>query len=207
MAKGLIAEKIGMAQVFDAEGQVIPVTILRVGPCAVSQIKTVSNDGYNAVQLSFYDIKEKSVSKAAKGHLSKAGISTPKRHLKEFREFGIDLTAGTEIGISDVFALNDIVKVTGTSKGKGFQGVIKRHNFAGGPKTHGSRFQRHPGSIGAGSTPSRVFKGMKMGGRTGADKSTVRNLKIVKINVEENLLFISGNVPGSDTSIVTIEKI
>lgn len=207
MAKGLIAEKIGMAQVFDAEGQVIPVTILRVGPCAVSQIKTVSNDGYNAVQLSFYDIKEKSVSKAAKGHLSKAGISTPKRHLKEFREFGIDVTAGAEIGISDVFALNDIVKVTGTSKGKGFQGVIKRHNFAGGPKTHGSRFQRHPGSIGAGSTPSRVFKGMKMGGRTGADKSTVRNLKIVKINVEENLLFISGNVPGSDTSIVTIEKI
>ncbi|PJE01962.1 MAG: 50S ribosomal protein L3 [Leptospira sp.] len=207
MAKGLIAEKIGMAQVFDAEGQVIPVTILRVGPCAVSQIKTVSKDGYNAVQLSFYDIKEKSVSKAAKGHLSKAGISTPKRHLKEFREFGIDVTAGAEIGISDVFALNDIVKVTGTSKGKGFQGVIKRHNFAGGPKTHGSRFQRHPGSIGAGSTPSRVFKGMKMGGRTGADKSTVRNLKIVKINVEENLLFISGNVPGSDTSIVTIEKI
>jgi len=207
MAKGLIAEKIGMTQVFDAEGTVIPVTILRVGPCAVSQIKTVSNDGYDAVQLAFYDVKEKSLTKATKGHFAKSGITVLRRHLKEFREFGIEVTAGSEIGISDIFELNDIVKVTGTSKGKGFQGVIKRHKFAGGPKTHGSRFQRHPGSIGAGSTPSRVFKGMKMGGRMGVDKSTVRNLKIIKINVEDNLLFISGCVPGFDTSIVSIEKI
>ncbi|NCN09617.1 MAG: 50S ribosomal protein L3 [Leptospira sp.] len=207
MAKGLIAEKIGMAQVFDAEGKVIPVTILRVGPCAVSQIKTISNDGYDAVQLAFGISKEKSLNKAIKGHLAKTGITSPKRHFKEFRDFGIEVTAGSEIGISDVFELNDIIKVSGTSKGKGFQGVVKRHKFAGGPQAHGSRFQRHPGSIGAGSTPSRVFKGMKMGGRMGADKSTVRNLKIIKINVEENLLFVSGNVPGSDTSIVSIEKI
>jgi large subunit ribosomal protein L3 len=207
MAKGLIAEKIGMSQVFDSEGQVIPVTILRVGPCAVSQVKTASKDGYEAVQLAFDSKKEKSMTKAIKGHLAKSGITSPKRHFREFRNFGVEVTAGAELLVGDIFQINDIVKVSGESKGKGFQGVVKRHNFAGGPKTHGSRFQKHPGSIGANSTPSRVFKGMKMGGRMGADNSTIRNLKIIKIQAEENLLFVSGNVPGSDTSIVTIEKI
>ncbi|MCC5814090.1 MAG: 50S ribosomal protein L3 [Leptospira sp.] len=206
MAKGLIGEKVGMTQIFDSEGKVLPVTVLRVGPCAVSQIKTVEKDGYDAIQLAFGDKKEKSVTKAEKGHLGKAGIAVPKKVVKEFRNYGEEVTLGSELKASDVFQLNDTVKISGTSKGKGFQGVVKRHGFAGGPKTHGSRFQRHPGSIGAGSTPSRVFKGMKMAGRMGSDAATINNLKVVKINENDNLLFVTGSVPGSDNSIVTIEK-
>ncbi|WCL51080.1 50S ribosomal protein L3 [Leptospira sp. GIMC2001] len=207
MAKGLIAEKIGMTQIFNEEGKVIPVTVLRVGPCGVSQVKTVANDGYDAVQLSFGTVKEKSIGKAIKGHLAKAGITALRKVFREFRNFGEEVSLGKELSASDVFQLNDNVKVVGLSKGKGFQGVVKRHGFAGGPKTHGSRFQKHPGSIGAGSTPSRVFKGMKMGGRMGQDQATIRNAKIVRIIEADNLVFVSGNVPGSDTSIVTIEKI
>lgn len=207
MAKGLIGEKVGMTQVFDAEGNMIPVTVLRVGPCAVSQIKTQAKDGYDAVQLAFGAKKQKSANKAEAGHFAKAGISEPKKVVREFRNYGEEITLGSELKASDVFQVNDKVKVSGVSKGKGFQGVVKRHGFAGGPETHGSRFQRHPGSIGANSTPSRVFKGMKMGGRMGSDNSTLRNLKVVKISEADNLLFVTGSVPGSDTSIVTIEKI
>lgn len=207
MAKGLIGEKVGMTQIFDSEGKVLPVTILRVGPCAVSQVKTKDKDGYDAVQLSFGSKKEKSVTKAEKGHLAKAGIDSPKKIIKEFRNYGEEVALGTELKLSDVFQLNDSVKISGTSKGKGFQGIVKRHGFAGGPKTHGSRFQRHPGSIGAGSTPSRVFKGMKMAGRMGSNSSTINNLKVVKMNESENLVFVTGSVPGSDNSIVTIEKL
>jgi large subunit ribosomal protein L3 len=207
MAKGLIGEKIGMTQVFDSEGKIVPVTILRVGPCAVSQIKTADVDGYNAVQLAFGSKKEKNISKSIKGHLAKAGVQSPARVIREFRDFDGELALGSEVKASDIFQINDSVKVSGISKGKGFQGVVKRHGFAGGPEAHGSRFQRHPGSIGANSTPSRVFKGMKMGGRMGSDLVTIRNLKILKINENENLIFVSGNTPGSDNSIVTIEKI
>ncbi|TGN08083.1 50S ribosomal protein L3 [Leptospira ilyithenensis] len=205
MAKGLLAEKLGMAHIFNNEGKMVTVTVLRVGPCFVSQIKTTANDGYEAVQLAFAEAKEKNLSKAELGHLKKASIGA-KRHLAEFKGFD-SVAVGAELKASDIFALNDTVKVSGTSKGKGTQGVIKRHGFAGGPAGHGSRFQRHPGSIGSNTTPGRVFKGLKMGGRMGNAQSTVRNLKVVKIEADQNLIFVSGSVPGRDTSIVTIEKI
>lgn len=207
MAKGLIGEKIGMTQIFDTDGNIMPVTVLRVGPCIVSQIKTQEKDGYNAIQLAYGEKKLKNTTKSIIGHLKKAGIETPKRVLKEFRDYGVDVALGSEIRLTDIFALNDTVKVTGISKGKGFQSVIKRHGFSGGPETHGSRFQRHPGSIGANSDPSRVFKGMKMAGKTGQLKSTVRNLKVVRIYENENIIFVTGSVPGNNKSIVTIEKI
>lgn len=205
MAKGLIGEKMGMAHIFNEEGKMVTVTILRVGPCFVSQLKTSATDGYEATQLAFEDAKEKNLSKAELGHLKKASIAA-KQHLAEFSGFA-GLALGAELKISDIFAINDTIKVSGTSKGKGTQGVVKRHGFAGGPKGHGSRFQRHPGSIGSNTTPGRVFKGLKMGGRMGNAQSTVRNLKVVKIDIESNLVFVSGSVPGRDRSIVTIEKI
>ncbi|GBF48886.1 50S ribosomal protein L3 [Leptospira ryugenii] len=205
MAKGLIGEKLGMAHIFNEDGKMVTVTILRVGPCFVSQVKTTGKDGYDSIQLAFEETKETKLSKAALGHLKKANL-TAKQHLAEFKGFEA-LEPGAELKLSDVFALNDVVKVSGTSKGKGTQGVVKRHGFAGGPDAHGSRFQRHPGSIGSNTTPGRVFKGLKMGGRTGNEKSTVRNLKVVKIDADSNLVFVSGPVPGRDRSIVTIEKI
>lgn len=206
MAKGLIGEKLGMAHIFNNEGKMVTVTVLRVGPCFVSQVKTSANDGYEAVQLAFGDAKEKHMTKAEAGHIKKANIATPKKTLIEFKSFE-DVAVGAEVKLADVFALNDTVKVTGTSKGKGTQGVVKRHGFAGGPAGHGSRFQRHPGSIGSNTTPGRVFKGLKMGGRMGSEQSTVRNLKVVKIDADANLVFVSGPVPGRERGIVTIEKI
>ncbi len=206
MAKGLIAEKLGMAHIFDKDGKVITVTALRVGPCIVSQVKTSAKEGYDAIQLAFGAAKEKNLSRAEKGHLSKANAGF-KAHLFEFKGFDSAPELGAEIKLQDVFSINDTVKVTGTSKGKGTQGVVKRHGFAGGPAGHGSRFQRHPGSIGSNTTPARVFKGMKMGGMTGRDKTTVRNLKIVKVIEAENILFVSGPVPGSERAILTVEKL
>ncbi|EPG73111.1 50S ribosomal protein L3 [Leptospira fainei serovar Hurstbridge str. BUT 6] len=206
MAKGLIGKKIGMSQIFDEQGNIIPVTVLEVGPCAVSQVKSVEKDGYEAIQLAFQDDKEKHLSKAQKGHLVKAGL-TPKRVLKEFRDFGDQPAPGAELKAQDVFAVADTVKVTGTSKGKGFQGVIKRYGHHGGPGAHGSRFHRHPGSMGSNTTPGRVFKGRKLPGRTGSDTKTVLNLKVVRIHEAENLVFVSGSVPGPANTIVTIEKI
>ncbi|EQA44123.1 50S ribosomal protein L3 [Leptospira broomii serovar Hurstbridge str. 5399] len=206
MAKGLIGKKIGMSQIFDEQGNIIPVTVLEVGPCAVSQVKSVAKDGYEAIQLAFQDDKEKHLSKAQTGHLAKAGLSA-KRVLKEFRDFGDQPAAGAELKAQDVFAVADIVKVTGTSKGKGFQGVIKRYGHHGGPGAHGSRFHRHPGSMGSNTTPGRVFKGRKLPGRTGSDTKTVLNLKVVRIHEAENLVFVSGSVPGPANTIVTIEKI
>ncbi|EPG64576.1 50S ribosomal protein L3 [Leptospira wolffii] len=206
MAKGLIGKKIGMSQIFDEQGNIIPVTVLEVGPCAVSQVKSAQTDGYDAIQLAFQDDKEKHLSKAQKGHLAKTGL-TPKRVLKEFRDFGEEPAPGAELKAQDVFAVSDIVKVTGTSKGKGFQGVIKRYGHHGGPGAHGSRFHRHPGSMGSNTTPGRVFKGRKLPGRTGFDTKTVLNLKVVRIHEAENLVFVSGSVPGPANTIVTIEKI
>jgi len=205
MAKGLIGRKVGMANIFDAEGKMITVTVLEIGPCFVSQLKTVDKEGYDSVQLAFGEIKEKNLSKAERGHLSKSGVS-PLAHLVEFRNFG-ETTLGSQIKATDLFAVGDKVKVSGRSKGKGTQGVVKRHGFSGGPKAHGSRFQRHPGSIGSNTTPARVFKGMRMGGRTGFVNVTVRNLKVVKIQEADNLVFVSGSVPGRDNGIVTIEKL
>ena len=205
MAKGLLAKKLGMTQVFDSEGKLIPVTVLHTGSNFVSQIKTEEKDGYNSVQLAILSSKEKHLSKAEKNHLAKAKLP-PLRHLGEFR--GMEaLELGSEIKPSQIFAEGDKVKVSGISKGKGYQGVVKRHGFAGGPETHGSRFQRHPGSIGSNTTPARVFKGMRMAGRMGSDFRTVRNLKVVQVKDDSAIIVITGCIPGKDGTVVRIEKI
>ncbi len=206
MTKGLIGRKIGMSHVYAENGDVVPVTVLEVGPCSVSQIKTPEKDGYYSVQLAYGDVKEHRMTNPEKKHLAKNGIS-PKRHLKEFKLDGEAPALGTTVTILDVFKELDTVKVTSKSKGKGFQGVTKRHGHHGGPAAHGSRFHRHPGSSGAGTTPARIFKGMKYPGRAGGLQTTVRNLKIVKILKDENLLLVSGSIPGNNKSLVTIEKI
>lgn len=205
MAKGLIGKKIGMSQVFTESGDIVPVTVLQLGPCAVSQVKTPDKDGYSAVQLAFGDVKESRINKAEKQHLAKANLG-PKKYLKEFQGYD-GLEAGNELKVSDVFNVQDTVKVTSVSKGKGFQGVVKRYGHHGGPASHGSRNHRLPGSIGACATPSRVFKGVKLPGRMGGKKTTVRNLKIVQVMPEENLIFVSGSVPGAEKSVLTVEKL
>ncbi|MCC6275957.1 MAG: 50S ribosomal protein L3 [Leptospiraceae bacterium] len=205
MAKGLIGKKIGMTQVFSEVGDLVPVTALELGPCSVSQVKTLENDGYAAIQLSYGEVKPTQISKPEAKHLEKNKIQA-KRFSKEFKFEGENLEAGASLQIADVFAISDRVKVTGVSKGKGFQGVIKRHGHHGGPMAHGSRNHRHPGSIGACATPSRVFKGVKLPGRTGGLKTSVANLKIVKIIPESNLIYVSGSVPGPVMSLVTVEK-
>ncbi|MGI6048743.1 MAG: 50S ribosomal protein L3 [Petrimonas sp.] len=203
---GLIGKKIGMTSVFSAEGKNIPCTVIEVGPCVVTQVKTVENDGYDAIQLGFEDKKDKHTPSGEKGHFKKAGVS-PKRHLAEFKGFGNDYKLGSEITV-DLF--NDVVyvDVSATSKGKGFQGVVKRHGFSGvGESSHGQHNRlRAPGSIGAGSSPSKVFKGMKMGGQMGNKRVTVQNLQVIKVIPEHNLLMLKGSVPGSKGSIVLIEK-
>lgn len=201
---GIIGKKIGMTRIFDDEGNMIPVTVVEAGPCVVTQIKTSENDGYNAVQLA-YGTKKK-VIKPILGHIKKAGLETALR-LVEFKEISADsVKLGQEIKV-DVFKPGEKVKVTGVSKGKGFQGVVKRHGFGGGPKTHGQSDRlRAPGSIGQSSYPSRVFRGIRMAGRTGGKRITVRNLKVVKVDPEKNLLFIKGAIPGARNSIVEIRK-
>ena len=203
---GLIGKKIGMTSVFSADGKNLPCTVIEVGPCVVTQIKTLENDGYEAVQLGFEDKKEKSTSKAELGHFAKSGV-TPKRHLVEFKGFGNELKLGDVIS-ADLFEENMLVDVVGTSKGKGFQGVVKRHGFGGvGQTTHGQHNRlRAPGSLGASSYPSKVIKGMRMAGRTGGDTITVQNLQVIKVIPEHNLLMIKGSVPGAKGSIVIIEK-
>ncbi len=203
---GLLGKKIGMTSVFSAEGKNIPCTVIEAGPCVVTQVKTVDNDGYDAIQLGFVDKKEKHTTNAEKGHFKKAG-ATPKRHLAEFKGFGDRYKAGSEINV-EIFNDTVYVDVIGTSKGKGFQGVVKRHGFSGvGETTHGQKNrQRAPGSIGQSSTPAKVFKGMKMGGQMGNERVTVQNLQIIKVVPEHNLLLIKGSVPGSNGSIVIIEK-
>ena len=204
--RGLIAKKVGMSQIFDDDGSVIPVTILQAGPCSVAQVKTVDNDGYDSVQIAYGDKKEKNSNKPLNGHLKKAGLS-PKRLLVEF-----DIVPGYEYKLGQVFNASifkqgDFVKVTGTSKGRGFSGVMKRHGFGGGPKTHGQReHPRSAGSIGQASDPSRVFKGMKMAGQYGNKKKTVENLKVVKIDSDNNYIFVKGAVPGSNNGIVIVNK-
>ncbi|EAY30184.1 50S ribosomal protein L3 [Microscilla marina] len=206
---GLIGKKIGMTSIYSAEGTVakqIPCTLIQAGPCVVTQVKTTKNDGYEAIQVGFDDKKEKNTPKPLQGHFNKAN-TTPKRKLVEF-QFNKDVELGQEITVGDVFEEGDFVDVVGTSKGKGFQGVVKRHGFHGvGGATHGQHNrQRHPGSIGAASYPARVFKGLKMAGRTGNKRVKIQNLRIVKIYPEQNLILVSGSVPGAKNSYVIIEK-
>jgi large subunit ribosomal protein L3 len=204
---GLIGKKLGMTSVYTESGKNVACTVLELGPCAVSQVKTEAADGYNAVQLGFGDKKDKHTTSALKGHFKKAGI-TSKVRLKEFKSFEELPEIGKELQISDVFEIGDFVDVSATSKGKGFQGVVKRHGFGGvGQATHGQHNRlRAPGSIGAASYPARVFKGMRMAGRMGNEKITVQNLKVIKVVSEKNLLVVKGCVPGHKNSYVIIRK-
>ncbi|MAC96560.1 MAG: 50S ribosomal protein L3 [Flavobacteriales bacterium] len=201
---GLLGKKIGMTSVFSAEGKNVPCTVLEAGPCVVTQVKTVETDGYNAVQIAFGERKEKRTSSAMQGHFKKAK-TTPKRHLIELKD--VEAKLGEELKV-DLFEEGTWVDVTGKTKGKGFQGVVKRHGFAGvGDATHGQHNRlRAPGSIGAGSDPSRVFKGMRMAGQTGNVTATIQNLKIVKIYPEKNLIVVKGSVPGAKGSTVFISN-
>ncbi len=205
---GIIGKKIGMTSVFDANGKNIPVTVIEAGPCFVTQIRTKEVDGYEAIQLAFEDKKEKHTTQAMKGHFAKAGI-TPKRKLVEFTRFEADHRKqfGEAVEV-DVFTEGEFVDVVGTTKGKGFQGVVKRHGFAGvGGATHGQHNRlRAPGSVGASSWPSRVFKGMRMAGQTGSKRRKVINLQIIKIVKDKNLLLVKGAVPGANGSYVIIER-
>ncbi|MEH7437890.1 50S ribosomal protein L3 [Neobacillus drentensis] len=203
MTKGILGRKIGMTQVFAENGNLIPVTVVEVAPNVILQKKSVDSDGYVAVQVGFEDKREKLANKPEKGHVAKANTA-PKRFIREFR--GDDL-AGYEVGQEvkvDIFAAGDIVDVTGISKGKGFQGVIKRHGQSRGPMAHGSRYHRRPGSMGP-VAPNRVFKGKLLPGRMGGDQVTVQNLEVIKVDVERNLLLIKGNVPGAKKALLKIK--
>ena len=203
---GIIGKKVGMTSIFDAEGKNIPCTVIEAGPCVVTQLRTVDTDGYTAVQLAFDDKKEKNTSGPLKGHFTKAK-TTPKRKLVEFKNFD-DAKALGDIVSVEIFAEGDFVDVVGTSKGKGFQGVVKRHGFGGvGGQTHGQHNRlRAPGSLGASSWPSRVFKGMRMAGQMGGDQVKVKALKVLKIFPEKNYVIVSGSIPGHTGSIVLIQK-
>ena len=204
---GLLGKKIGMTSVFSADGKNVPCTVIEVGPCVVTQVKNVEKDGYAAVQVGFQEAKEKNTSAPLLGHFKKAG-TTPKRHLAEFTGFDKELNLGDTLSVSDVFTDEDFVDVAGTSKGHGFQGVVKRHGFGGvGQMTHGQDDrQRKPGSIGACSYPAKVFKGVRMGGQMGGKRVTTQNLKVLKVIPEHNLLLIKGSVAGCKGSIVIVEK-
>ena len=203
---GLLGKKIGMISVFSADGKNVPCTVIEAGPCVVTQVKSVEKDGYAAVQLGFQDMKEKNVTAPLMGHFKKAGVA-PKRHLAEFKNFEQELNLGDTVTV-DLFADAQYVDVIGTSKGKGFQGVVKRHGFGGvGQATHGQDDRaRKPGSIGACSYPAKVFKGLRMGGQMGNKRVTTQNLRVIKVIPEHNLLLIKGSVPGCKGSIVIIEK-
>ena len=221
MKKAILATKVGMTQIFNEDGVLTPVTVLQAGPCVVTQIKTVENDGYSAVQVGFVDKKDKivnkdkagkkeivhrnGVTKAEQGHFAKAGVSS-KRFVREFKfENAEEYALGQEI-TADIFAAGDKVDATAISKGKGFQGAIKRHNQHRGPMTHGSKFHRHAGSNGAASDPSKVFKGKKMPGHMGSKRITIQNLEIVRVDAENNLILVKGSVPGPKKSLVTIKE-
>ena len=203
---GLLGKYIGMTSVFSADGRNVPCTVIEVGPCVVTQVKTVETDGYEALQLGFEEQKAKHCTQPMAGHFKKAE-TTPKRHLAEFKGFEGEYKLGDVIDVN-LFTENDFVDIVGTSKGKGFQGVVKRHGFGGvGQSTHGQHNRlRAPGSIGACSYPAKVFKGMRMAGQTGNERVTVQNLKVVKIIPEHNVMMIKGSIPGSKGSIVMIEK-
>ena len=204
MQKAIIGKKIGMTQIFSPEGKVIPVTVIEAGPCSVVQKKTVETDGYEAVQLGFGDVKEKHMNKPLSGHFAKSGVAL-RKVLKEFRLDEITLNVGDEVK-ADTFAEGECVDVTGISKGKGYAGTVKRWGTHRGPMTHGSGYHRGPGSLGACSSPSRVFKGKKLAGHLGCEKVTVQNLDVVKVDIERNLIIVKGAVPGPKGGIVTIKN-
>ncbi len=204
MKKAIIGKKVGMTQIFDESGKVIPVTAIEAGPCVIAQIKTVETDGYDAVQLGFGDVKESKVNRPEKGHFTKAGV-TAKKHLREFR---LDSLEGLKVGDelkADVFAAGDKVDIQGTSKGKGFQGVIKRHGQSRGPMGHGSMYHRRPGSMGPTSTPGRVFKGKKLPGHMGSQTVTIQNLDVVAVDLDKNVILVKGSVPGVKGAILKIK--
>ena len=205
MQKGIIGKKIGMTQIFDANGKVVPVTVVEAGPCPVTQKKTLENDGYESVQLGFQDVKVERLTKPLKGHFAKADVA-PKKVLKEFRLSDVSSVNVGDVIKADIFAVGDMVDVTGTSKGKGTAGAIKRWNFSRLKETHGTGpVARHAGSLGACSDPSRVYKGKKLAGHLGHEKVTVQNLSIVKIDAENNLIAIKGAIPGPKGSFVVIK--
>jgi large subunit ribosomal protein L3 len=204
---GIIGRKIGMTNIFDEEGRSIACTVIEAGPCVVTQVKNKSTDGYEAVQLGFGEKKEKHTTKPLMGHFKKAN-TTPKRKIVEFKNFAKDVKLGDVVTASDVFNEGDLVAVVGTSKGRGFQGVVKRHNFNGvGGQTHGQHNrQRHPGSVGACSFPARTFPLTRMAGRMGNQRTTIKNLKVLKVYPEQNVVVVSGSVPGAKNSFVLIKK-
>ncbi|TMD65377.1 MAG: 50S ribosomal protein L3 [Chloroflexi bacterium] len=202
--KGLLAKKIGMTQVFTEKGELLPVTVLEAGPCVVVALRAVQKDGYGAVQLGFGSVNDKKINKPAAGHFKKAGVAAH-RHLREVR---LKADATYEVGQAlkaDLFSAGEWVDVTGTSKGKGFSGQHKRHHFGRGPVTHGSHNIKQPGSIGSSSTPSRVYKGMRMAGQLGNQQRTTTHLKVVRVDLERNLLLINGDVPGHKNSVVLVK--
>lgn len=203
MTNGLIGRKLGMTQIYGDGNTLIPVTVIEAGPCRVVQVKTADRDGYEAVQLSFGDVKADRLSKAERGHF-KASQGAPQRHLREFKKMG-EVSLG-QVVKADVFKPGEFVDVIGVSKGKGFQGVVKRHHYGGGPETHGSMFHRHPGSIGSSSFPSRVWKNKALPGHLGSDRVTAQRLKVVEARPDENLLFVRGSIPGSENGIVVVRK-
>ena len=202
--KGILGKKLGMTQIFTEAGNVVPVTVVEAGPVVVTQIKTTEKEGYNAVQVGFVDAKEKSLNKPQKGHLAAANVL--KKHLKEFRMDSVEgFTVGQEMK-ADIFAAGEMIDVTGTSKGKGFQGPIKRHGQSRGPESHGSRYHRRPGSMGACSFPGRVFKNKKLAGHMGSVTVTVQNLEVVRVDADKNLILVKGAIPGAKGSVVTIKE-
>lgn len=204
MTKGILGKKVGMTQIFTENGELIPVTVIEATPNVVLQVKTVETDGYEAIQVGFQDKRDILSNKPAKGHVAKAN-TTPKRFIREFNDVELgEYEVGKEITV-DVFQAGDIVDVTGTTKGHGFQGAIKRHGQSRGPMAHGSRYHRRPGSMGGASDPSRVFKGKKLAGRMGGDQVTIQNLEIVQVDTERNLLLVKGNVPGAKKSLVVVQ--
>lgn len=205
MKKAILATKVGMTQIFNENGALVPVTVLQAGPCVVTQVKTAENDGYKAVQVGFVDKREKLVNKPQRGHFDKAGVSY-KRFVREFKlENAEDYSVKDEIK-ADIFAAGDKIDATAISKGKGFQGAIKRHGHHRGPMAHGSKFHRHQGSSGSATTPGRVFKGKGMPGHMGSKQITVQNLEVVKVDTDNNLILVKGAVPGPKKSLVTIKE-
>ncbi|MBR2743733.1 MAG: 50S ribosomal protein L3 [Clostridia bacterium] len=201
--KTLIGKKVGMTQIFDDKGRVVPVTVIEAGPCVVAQVKSVETDGYNAIQLGFEDVKESKLNNPEKGHFAKANIA-PKKHLREFRVESVEgVTVGTEWTVTE-FAEGDKLDIQGTSKGKGFQGVIKRHGQHRGPMGHGSMYHRRPGSMGPTSTPGRVFKGKKLPGHMGKVTVTIQNLDVIKVDADKNVVLVKGSVPGPKGAILKL---
>ena len=205
MKKAIIGKKVGMTQIFDESGKVIPVTVIEAGPCVVAQVKSNETDGYNAVQLGFGDVKESKVNKPVIGHFAKSKLAL-KKHLREFRTEAVaEVKVGDEVK-ADTFVAGDKVDIQGTSKGKGFQGVIKRHGQSRGPMGHGSMYHRRPGSMGSTSTPGRVFKGKKLPGHMGRNTITIKNLEVISVDLDKNVILVKGSVPGAKGSILKVKS-